>query len=380
MVIYTAVTLFPFYALFIRSFVPTKESADLHLWLPETEEVSMDAQVGNLSVFYDLDLRVLKDALGIPQTEFMMARTTLRQIAEQYDVPEQEIKDFFAGFYTYNGWKTLLTGQLYGTSFWGALLRTLIVTVVSLTLLIFLSILTGYGLAGLRRSYQMVVYNTYLLQMVIPAMLILLPQYMMIQWFYKLIPAYADEGVVRTALQLFSIVLINIKGTALSVMIFTAAIAAIPKEIEDSAMIDGASSWQYIRHILIPLLKVPIVSLIVIMLPLIYNQFLEPYVYLDPKNSTLLPFTQSAVGQFSTNFQVIYSAIVASVIPIVLVYLLFRRFFVEGVMVGRRKGIAPCQDAASSFNRPPTVVSSAVSTYWPTPSGPPWDRVRAWWP
>jgi hypothetical protein len=176
--------------------VPTKESADLHLWLPETEEVSMDAQVGNLSVFYDLDLRDLKDALGIPRTEFMMARTTLRQIAEQYDVPEQEIKDFFAGFYTYNGWKTLLTGELYGTSFWGALLRTLIVTIVSLALLIFLSILTGYGLAGLRRKYQMVVFNTYLLQMVIPAMLILLPQFMMIQWFYKLIPAYADEGVV----------------------------------------------------------------------------------------------------------------------------------------------------------------------------------------
>jgi raffinose/stachyose/melibiose transport system permease protein len=338
MVVYTVVTLFPFYALFVRSFVPTKESADLHLWLPETEEVSMDAQVGNMSVFYNLDLRVFKDALGIPQTEFLMARTSLRQIAERYDIPEQEIKDFFAGFYTYNGWKTLLTGELYGTSFWGALLRTLIVTAVSLALLIFLSILTGYGLAGLRRRYQMVVFNTYLLQMVIPAMLILLPQYMMIQWFYKLIPAYADEGVVRTALQLFSIVLINIKGTALSVMIFTAAIGAIPKEIEDSAMIDGASSWQYIRHILLPLLKVPIVSLIVIMLPLIYNQFLEPYVYLDPKNSTLLPFTQSAVGQFSTNYQVIYSAIVASVMPIVLIYLLFRRFFVEGVMAGAVKG------------------------------------------
>jgi len=338
MVVYTLITLFPFYALIIRSFVPTKESADLHLWLPETEEVSMDAQVGNLSVFYNLDLRVLKDALGIPQTEFLMARTSLRQIAEQYDVPEQEIKDFFAGFYTYNGWKTLLTGELYGTSFWGALLRTLIVTVVSLTLLIFLSILTGYGLAGLRRRFQMVVYNTYLLQMVIPAMLILLPQYLMIQWFYKLIPAYADEGVVRTVLQLFSIVLINIKGTALSVMIFTAAINAIPKEIEDSAMIDGASSWQYIRHILLPLLKVPIVSLIVIMAPLIYNQFLEPYVYLDPKNSTLLPFTQSTVGQFSTNYQVIYSAIVASVVPIVIIYLLFRRFFVEGVMAGAVKG------------------------------------------
>jgi raffinose/stachyose/melibiose transport system permease protein len=338
MLVYTLVTIFPFFALFVRSFVPTKESADLHLWLPEVQEVSMDAQIGNLSVFYELDMIDLKDSLGIPQTEFLMARTTLRQIGEKYEIPEETIKDFFAGFYRYNGWNTLLFGKMYGTSFWGALLRTLIVTVTSLVLLIFLSILTGYGLAGLQRRYQMAVYNIYLLQMVIPAMLILLPQYLLIQWFYNLIPGYAEEGLVRTALQLFSIVLINIKGTALSVMIFTAAIGSIPKEIEDSAMIDGASSWQYIRHILLPLLKVPIISLIVIMLPLIYNQFLEPYVYLDPKNSTLLPFTQSAVGQFSTNYQVIYSAIFASVVPIILVYLLFRRFFVEGVMSGAIKG------------------------------------------
>ena len=338
MTIYSIVTIFPFYALFVRSFVPTKESAELHLWLPEVQEVSLDAQVGNLSVFYDLDLKDMKEALGIPQSEFIMSRTTLRQISEKYNIPEEEIRDFFAGFYRYNGWKTLLTGDLYGTSFWGALARTLIVTLVALGVLIFLSILTGYGLAGLRRKYQMAVYNIYLLQMVIPAMLILLPQYMLIQWFFQLFPGYQDEGTVRTVLQLFSIILINIKGTALSVMIFTSAISGIPSEIEDSAMIDGASSWQYIRYILLPLLKVPIVSLIVIMMPLIYNQFLEPYVYLDPRNSTLLPFIQSAVGQFSTNYQVIYSAIFASVVPMVLVYLLFRRFFVEGVMAGAIKG------------------------------------------
>ena len=53
--IYTLLTLFPFYALFVRSFVPTKESADLHLWLPEVEEVSMEAQVGNLAVFFASD-------------------------------------------------------------------------------------------------------------------------------------------------------------------------------------------------------------------------------------------------------------------------------------------------------------------------------------
>jgi ABC-type glycerol-3-phosphate transport system permease component len=88
MVIYTLLTLFPFYALFVRSFVPTKESAELHLWLPEVQEVSMESQVGNLAVFYDLDLTDMKEALGIPPTEFLMARTTLAEVAQDYDIPE----------------------------------------------------------------------------------------------------------------------------------------------------------------------------------------------------------------------------------------------------------------------------------------------------
>lgn len=338
MLAYTLLTLFPFYALLVRSFVSTRDAAELHLWIPEAADVSMDMQVGNLGVFYNLDMAVIKDAFGIPQTEFLMARTTLRQLGEQYNIPEEQIKGYFDGFYTFNGWRTLLTGSLYGTTFWAALGRTLLITVISLTLAIVLSIFTGYGLAGLRRRDQMFVYNVYLLQMVIPAMLILLPQFLIFQWFFRLFPGYNDPGAARWGLQLLSIILINIKGTALSTMIFTAAISAVPKELEDSANIDGASSWQYVRYILLPLLKVPIVSIIVIMLPLIYNQFLEPYVYLDPANTTLLPFIQSAVGQFSTNFQLIYSAILASVLPLVLVYLMFRRFFVEGVMAGAIKG------------------------------------------
>jgi ABC-type glycerol-3-phosphate transport system permease component len=334
MLMYTALTLFPFYALFIRSFVGTKDASDLHLWIPQAEEIRLEQEVGNLSVFYDLDLRDMKEALGIPPTEFLMARTTLAEVAETYNIPEEAVRRYFAGFYTFNGWMTLLNRP----QFWGAIGRTLVVTVLSLVGITVLSIFTGFGLAGLKRNDQMLIYNLYLLQMVIPGMLILLPQYLLIQWVLGFVPAYAARGVTRGVLQLIGLVLINIKGTALSTMIFTSAIGAIPKELEDSAKIDGATPWQYLRFIVLPLLQVPIVSLIVIQLPLIYNQFLEPYVYLDPDNSTLLPFIQSTVGQFSTNFQVIYAAILASVIPLVIVYFMFRRFFIRGAMSGAIKG------------------------------------------
>ncbi|MFW6180949.1 MAG: carbohydrate ABC transporter permease, partial [Spirochaetota bacterium] len=260
--------------------------------------------------------------------------TTLREICAQYDIPEEEMKQFFKNFYICNGWITLLLK----TDFFRALLRTFVVTIVSCICIVVLSIFTGYGLAGLKRRDQMCVYNIYLLQMVIPAMLILLPQYQLVQWIAGLIPGFRRPGMTRAATQLLTIVLINIKGTALSTMIFTTFISAIPKDLEEAAIIDGTGRLQYVRRILFPLLKVPIVSILVIQMPLFYNLFLEPYVYLDERYTTVLPLMQTVAGQFSTNFQVIYACIFGSVIPLVVIYLIFRRFFVEGVLSGAIKG------------------------------------------
>jgi ABC-type glycerol-3-phosphate transport system permease component len=83
---------------------------------------------------------------------------------------------------------------------------------------------------------------------------------------------------------------------------------------------------------------VPIASLIVIMLPIFWNQFLEPYVYLDPNVHTLLPLVYSIQGEYQTNFQMQYAAVFLSILPLVVVYLIFRRFFIEGVMAGAIKG------------------------------------------
>ncbi len=52
----------------------------------------MSTQVGNLSVFYDLDLAELKDAFDIPQTDFIMSRMSLQQLGEQYSIPEEKIR------------------------------------------------------------------------------------------------------------------------------------------------------------------------------------------------------------------------------------------------------------------------------------------------
>ena len=87
-----------------------------------------------------------------------------------------------------------------------------------------------------------------------------------------------------------------------------------------------------------PLLKVPIATVTVIMLPWFWNNFLEPYVYLESGKTMLLPLIQQYTGQYTTNYQVSFTGIFVSIIPLVIVYFLFRRWFIEGAMAGAIKG------------------------------------------
>ena len=334
-IVYTLVTLFPFYALFVRTFVGTKHSTDLWLWPPPLEEASLDYQWGNLSVFYNLDLNRVKADLGLPEDAYIQPQWTLKRVSETYDIPEQKIKDYFTPYSVYSGWIVLLRDE----RFWPAVFRTVLVTVLSLAGMNLLSILTGFGLAGLKRKDQVVVYNLYLLSAIIPGMMVLLPQYMIVQWLLNLIPGFDVSGSsARTIGQLLAIVVLNIKGGALGTMVYTSFISAIPKELAEAAEIDGASTWQYLCDILLPLLKVPIASLTVISLPAIWNQFMGPYIYLDSSNTMLLPLIQSYTGTYSTNYQVSYTGIFVSVIPLIMIYIMFRSWFIQGAMSGAIKG------------------------------------------
>ncbi len=333
MVVYSLVTIFPFYVLFVRTFVGSKDSGDLHLWIPPQQDITLEAGIGNLGVQYNLDIKKVKQDLGIKG--YVNPQSTLAEIAQQFNIPPEKIQDYFRGYGTYNGWINLL---LRGPNYWLALVRTIVITVASLIGLNVLGIMTGYGLAGLRRRDQIFIYNLYILQMVIPPMLIIIPQFLLVQSLQKLIPGTDLPGSTRYAAQLLSVILLNIKGGALSTLIFTAAVSAIPRELEESAQIDGASRLQYFRHILLPLMKVPIATVTVIMLPTFWNQFLEGFVYLDPANTTVLPLIQAIGGQYAVNYQMVYTGVFVSVLPLVLVYLVFRRFFVAGALAGAIKG------------------------------------------
>lgn len=333
--VYTLVTLFPFYVLFVRTFVGTKDAATLHLWLPPETPITMEAGIGNLSVFYNLDIGQFKQDFGI--VGYIPSQMTLGEIAEKYDIPPERIQRYFLPYGRYTGWISLFSGDM-GRMVLSCTIRTLVFAVASVVGVNLLGLLTGYGLAGLRRRFHMAVYNLYLLEMVIPGIMILLPQFMIVQRLIGLVPGTGEAGLTRYAVQLIALILLNVRGGALSTMMFTSSIGAIPRELEEAAEIDGATRLQYLWRVVLPLMKVPMASLAVIYLPGLWNQFMLPYVYLDPSNSLLIPLIQTFAGKYTTNYQVVYTAMLVSILPLVVVYIVFRRLFVQGAMAGAIKG------------------------------------------
>ncbi len=317
--LYCLLTLAPFYALVVRAFTPTVESTTFHLWLPERRPLSMNARLGDLATIYSIDARAFRREMGIKG--YVDPQLTLAQLAEKYDVAPERIRDWLEPRVQYNGILSVMEA-----GFLRSLLATVLVTGVSVLVGGLLGIMTGTALAGLRRSRHLFTYNLYMLNMIIPPMMVILPQYLIMTRILGLDDSY------------LSVILIHIKGGALSTMVFTSYIATIPKELKESVQMDGGRHYHYFLYVLLPLMGTPFAVFASIAMPWMWNDLLHPLVFLSPAKYTLPAFIAAIGGTYTTNYEAIFSGLLLSLIPILLIYLVFQRMFVRSAMAGAVKG------------------------------------------
>ena len=118
-------------------------------------------------------------------------------------------------------------------------------------------------------------------------------------------------------------------GAGLAVFIFTGVIKGIPQELEESAMIDGASVPRIFFQIVVPIMK-----------PWIWNDYLLPYLTLDlGKYKTISVAVQYLKGGYgSVDMGAMMACLVLAIIPIIVFYLVCQKYIVSGVMAGAVKG------------------------------------------
>ncbi|MFV0504553.1 MAG: carbohydrate ABC transporter permease [Lachnospirales bacterium] len=121
-------------------------------------------------------------------------------------------------------------------------------------------------------------------------------------------------------------------GISFGILIFRGFFKGIPKEIDEAADIDGCNKWQIFSKIILPISKPAIATLIITDCLSTWNEYLLASVIINDNAKKTVPVgLMTFVGEHGTDYGLLCAGVLISIIPVIIVYLFFQRYFVEGL-------------------------------------------------
>ncbi|MFJ2866465.1 carbohydrate ABC transporter permease [Kitasatospora sp. NPDC087314] len=208
---------------------------------------------------------------------------------------------------------------------WTYALNSLIVAAVCITGNVVGCTLAGYALARLRFRGAKLVLGLFLATLVLPGEVTIVSQYVLVR---SLGLADSLAGVALPG----AIAMLN-------VLLMRTAFAAVPLELDQAALVDGATVWQRLWHIGLPNVRGMLSVIVIFTFIGAWDDFLWPLIVLnDPQKYTLTVGLQYLNGTFSANPRLIAAGTMIAFLPIVVVFGICQRFFFKGVEEGAVKG------------------------------------------
>ena len=205
--------------------------------------------------------------------------------------------------------------------------NSVIVTVVVVVVSVLLSTLTGYAFAILPLPGRKLLYPLLLLGYMVPFEAVIIPLYHMMNQM--------DLTDTYWALILPQVGLSVSFGTLWMTSFFRAA----PRELVDAAAIDGCNRWQLLWRILWPLARPAVLTLVVLTFMWTWNEFLLALVMVQKETMRTLPVGLAFFqGRYSANIPLMAAGSLIVAGPILLVYVIFQRYFIRGMLGGAVKG------------------------------------------
>ena len=217
----------------------------------------------------------------------------------------------------------------YSSSF----LSSIIITVSSLVLLNLLSSQAAWVLVRTKTRLSTSIFITFVAAMVIPFQIVMFP---LLTWFREI----ATLTGVRLLRSYWGIILAYIGfGMSQSIFLFHGFIKSIPMELEEAATIDGCRPWQTFYQIIFPILR-PIHATVLVLNGIwIWNDYLLPLLILGKGNSVMtIPLAVSNfAGAYVKQWDLILTAILMAMIPIVVFFLFAQKYIIKGMIAGSIK-------------------------------------------
>ena len=139
---------------------------------------------------------------------------------------------------------------------------------------------------------------------------------------------------------MFGIVMIEIAlQTPFTLMLYRGFVASVPKELEEAGYIDGCTNFQVFFKIVFPLLKPVSATVIILDAVTIFNDFQNPlYFFNGSKNATVQLTLYNFMGQFASEYNLLFADVIIITIPMLIIFLIFNRKIVDGMVAGAVKG------------------------------------------
>lgn len=239
-----------------------------------------------------------------------MIFTSFKGIGETMRIPPTILPEYLK----LDGYK----GVLEALPFARVYLNTIIVTVITVLGQILFCSMAAFAFARLRFRGKNLIFIIILSVLMVPSQIFIMPQYLIMQ---KL-------GVLDSLPALF----IQNLCSAFTVFLLRQFFMSLPKELEEAAIVDGCGFFRIYAQIMLPLIKPGIVAVVIFTGKSAWNSFMWPMIAnTSPDKMILAPALATLQGQFTTNYPMQMSGAVMSVVPVIVMFFIFQKQFIEGV-------------------------------------------------
>ncbi|MBI2505925.1 MAG: carbohydrate ABC transporter permease [Candidatus Latescibacteria bacterium] len=244
------------------------------------------------------------------------------------------------------------TGVVHAFSFLRYYLNSLAIALVVTLVQLSTSVLAAYAFARLDFRGRDVFFLSYLATMMIPADVLMIPQFVLMKkfpdWLNQIASTNFFSGVLYleshylghpVGLDSFFALIVPACFSAYGTFMLRQFLLSISREIEEAAFIDGCSTWGVFWHVVLPLSKPALGALAIFTFLGRWRAFLWPLIMTDSDAMMVLPVGLAKLSDLYTNdYGLICAGSVLMLIPMIVVFVLCQRWFISGIQLGAVKG------------------------------------------
>lgn len=242
-----------------------------------------------------------------------MISTSLKGSEEAFAYPPSLIPEVFH----WENYKEAMTALPFGRAYWNSLK----LAVINVTGQVLTSAMAGYALGKLRFRGSNIVFGGFIAVMMVPYTVISIPLFLI----------FSQLNLIDTHL---SIILMTVAYMPMGVFLCRQFIMALPDELMEAGIIDGASYGLMFFKIIIPLIKPALASLGIFSFMWNWNSFYTPLIFLNSQEKFTVPLLLNMFkGKYTVDWSLIMAASTIAVIPVLLVYMFAQKYIIEGITI-----------------------------------------------